>query len=260
MDVFGFNALELMGFLLTLIRVSLLVFMLPFYGGDYAPIQVKAALCLVLTLCLWPEIGFSGEAFPAHPANIALMIFGELLLGIFFGLILNIIFAGIQFGGEVIGFQMGFTMITMADPAGSGGQVVITSYLMYMVSLMIFLALDGHLHLLYALTESFGMVPPGRLIVDPRLTSDLLAFSGSLFAMAFKIAGPIIAMLFLVELGLALMAKVAPQLNLLMIGMPLKIGLGFFFMGIVFTLMSLYMEDIIIGLRPLFRNLLRFIS
>ncbi len=256
MDVFAFNAADLMSFLLTLVRVSLLVFMLPFYGGDSSPMQVKAALCLVLALALWPNIGFQGDLFPANPWNLVLLVLGEVLLGMFFGLVMNIIFAGIQFGGEIIGFQMGFTMITLADP-NSGGQMVATSYLMYMVSLMIFLTLDGHLHLLTALVDSFRLVPPGKLIVNAKLTSDIIAFSGSLFVVAFKIAGPIVAMLFLVELGLALMAKVAPQMNLLMIGMPLKIGLGFFFMGTIFTLMGIYMEEIIVGLRPLFQNILK---
>lgn len=253
--VFTLNAPAIAGFLLTLMRISLLVFLLPFYGGDNIPVTAKAALCIVLSLALWPHLSFPGSLLPAHPLAIALMMAGELLIGLMLGLFVQFLFAGIQTGGQIMGFQMGFTMIQVADPM-SGNQIGITSHLLYMVALVCFLAMDGHLYLLQALASSFAIMPPGGFFARPALFSEIIAMSGQMFVLAVKVAGPILAALFLIELALALMARAAPQMNLLMIGMPIKIAVGFFFMGIVFTLLSHTIENSIYDFGPLFRHLL----
>ncbi|MDR2668616.1 MAG: flagellar biosynthetic protein FliR [Desulfovibrio sp.] len=255
MDLFSFNAASAASFLLTLMRVSLVLFMLPFYGGEYIPTQVKAAMCLVLSMALWPHLSFPGELFPAHPAGLVTMMLAEALLGLTLGLCVYFIFAAIQTGGEIIGFQMGFTMVTLADPS-SGAQVSITSHMLYTVALIIFLALDGHLHLLRALADSFRLMPPGGMTLRPAMTGDILALSGAMFSLAVKIAAPAIVALFTAELALALMGRAAPQMNLLTMGFPIKIAVGFFFMGIMFTIMSQRMEDLILDLGPMFNRLM----
>ncbi len=256
MDLFAFSADSLMSFLLTLTRISLVVFLLPFFGGDYIPMLVKAALSLVLTMAVWPQLSFAGSLFPAHPWNIGVMALGELVLGLMLGLCVQFIFAGIQTGGEIMGFQMGFTMMTLADPA-SGNQASITSNILHMVALMVFITMNGHLHLLRALADSFTLVPPGAIHIGGPLTGDILTLSGGMFSLAVKIAAPVIAALFAVELTLALMGRAAPQMNLLTMGFPIKIAVGFFFMGLMFTTLSLYMEEIIIGLGPMFSRIMR---
>lgn len=259
MDIFGFDSLSLMSFLLTLTRVSLLVFLLPFFGGDTIPAQVKVSVCLVLTIAIWPNLAVRGELFPSHPLNFLLLVLGEILLGVLLGLMVHFVFVGMQMGGQIIGFQMGFSMITLADPS-TGNQLVATSFLAQTVAMAIFLTLDGHLFLLSALTASFSLVQPGQLLIEGRAVADMISLSSQMFILGLKIAGPIIACLFMVDLALALMAKVAPQMNLLMIGFPLKIGVGFFLMGILFTLISLYMQDFVRDIGPMFLNFMRFVS
>lgn len=255
MDIFGFDMAVFAGFLLTLIRVSFVVFMMPFYSGEYIPVQVKVAFCLVLTMALWPHLSFPGELLPRHPFGIMTLLLGEGVLGLMLGLCVFFIFTAIQTGGEIMGFQMGFTMVTLADPM-SGSQVSITSHLMYMVTFLIFLALDGHLHLLRALADSFTLIPPGGLRVSGPLTGSILELSAGMFSLAVKIAAPVIAALFMVELTLALMGRAAPQMNLLTMGFPIKIAVGFFFIGILFSTLALRMEDIIIELKPMFDRLM----
>ncbi len=254
-QLFTFNQLAISSFWLTFFRVSLVVFMLPFYGGDNIPVQVKGAFCLVLTMALWPHLTIDGSLFPGHLMTLALMLLGELLMGLLLGLAVHFIFAGIQTGGQMLGFQMGFSMANAVDPM-SGAQIGITSHLLYMVALLCFLALDGHLHLLRALAATFGLIPPGGLLFTPMLIKDVLELSAEMFVLAVKIAAPVLASLFLIELALALMARAAPQMNLLMIGMPLKIAVGFFFMGMLFTILGREMEDLILGLSPMFQNIL----
>ncbi|MDL2268275.1 flagellar biosynthetic protein FliR [Desulfovibrio sp. OttesenSCG-928-G15] len=256
MDIFAFSASSFMSFLLTLIRVSLLVFLMPFYKEDYFPIPVKAALCIVLTLSIWPQLSFPGELFPAHPIAIGVLVLAEVVLGLLLALCVNFIFAAIHTGSEIMAFQMGFTMMSFADPT-SGQNASVTTHLLNAVCMMIFLSLDGHLILLRAMADSFQYIPPGAVNITGTLTHDVLLLSAGIFSLAIRIAAPVIAALFLTELTLAIMGRAAPQMNLLTLGFPAKISVGFFFIGILFTTLTLYMEDLIVGLGPMFDNILR---
>jgi flagellar biosynthetic protein FliR len=260
MDIFGFDSVNFLSFVLTLMRVSVLIFFLPFFGGDTIPTPVKAALCLVLALAIWPAGALPGEVFPAHPFHLVLIFLGELILGLGLALLVNFVFAGMQLGAELIGFQMGFSMISLMDPSNPGQQLVITSFLAQMVALALFLSLDGHLLLLSSLLGSFKLMGPGELLLGSRALEDMLSLSAGMFVLAVKVAGPVLACLFLVELALALMARVAPQMNLLVLGFPIKIGVGFFFFGVIFSLIGLYLDDFVRGIPPLFNNFIRAVK
>ena len=253
--IFTLNPAGIMSFLLTLLRISLLVFLLPFFSGTAIPNQIKAACTIVLALALWPHLSFDGSLFPAHPLALVMLLLGELLLGLMLGLFVQFIFAGIQTGGQMLGFQMGFTMMNVADPL-SGNQIGVTSHLLYQVALVCFLAMNGHLYLLQALTSSFELMPPGAFVMRPILMTEIIELSAGMFVLAVKVAAPILASLFLVELALALMARAAPQMNILIIGMPIKIAVGFFFMSIVFALLSQTLEATLFDLGAAFRHFL----
>ena len=256
MNIFNFDMVQFLGFLLTLMRISIVVFMLPVFATDWLPAQVKAAICLVLTLAVWPLQGVQGVLMPGHPFEIGLMIAGEILIGLVLGMTVNCFFMGIQSGGEILAMQMGFSMITFADPL-SGANTGIIAHFLYMVSMLIFLTLGGHLILLKAFSHSFAVVPPGSLIVRGVLMNELVQIVGMVFVFAIRIAAPVMAVLILVEVALGLMNRAAPQIPVMEIGFPLKIALGFFFMGFLFLIMSDEVRNYIIGLDALFLNLLK---
>lgn len=255
MDVFGFDPASLMSFLLTLMRVSIIVFLLPFFGGENIPTQAKAAICLVITMAIWPHLAVPARFFPSHPFNIFLLILSEVILGMLLGFAVQVVFAGLQSGGTIIGFQMGFSMITLADP-NTGEQLIVTSFLCQTVAMALFLTLNGHLYILSALMSSFHLIQPGQLLIDGLALNDIIRLSGQVFILALKIAGPIIGCLFMVDLALALVAKVAPQMNLLMIGFPIKIAVGLTLMSIIFSLMAIFLDDFLRGVGPMFQNIM----
>ncbi len=259
MDVFAFNPAEALSLLLTLIRVSLMVFLLPIFGGDGAPRVLKASICLALTLAIWPQVSFPGEAMPAHPFELMLVVLGELVLGLMLSLVVRFTFTGIQSGGQILAFQMGFSMATTVDPM-QGEQETVISHFLYTVAILTFLVLNGHLYVLKALMDSFKLIPPGGLVISPPLGAEIINLSAQIFVLAIKVAAPVLAALFLVELALALMARAAPQMNLLIIGFPLKIAIGLFFLGMLFTLMAEHIRDFIVDIGPAILNLLRAAS
>ena len=256
MDLFNFDPLTFFSFLLTLMRVSILTFLMPFFGGDTIPATIKVMVCLVLSLAIWPQLSLPGWQLPAHGFDIALIMLGEVVLGLTMGLVVHFIFAGIQTGGEILGFQMGFTMVSVMDPV-SGARISATSHFLYMISLILFLIFDGHLHLLRALALSFELIPAGSLFIGEQLTRTVIELSGQIFVLAIKIAAPVMAALFMVELTLALMGRAAPQMNLMTLGFPIKIAVGFFFLSMLFSIMAGLMEELIVNLGPMFANLMR---
>lgn len=255
MDLFSLDPIIILTFLFALMRVSLVLFLMPFFGGQTVPATVKAAICLTLTLALWPRLPLMGHLMPGHPFALALMLGAELLLGLILGLVVRFLFAAIQTGGQLIGFQMGFAMVNVVDP-DSGVSEAVTAHFLYMVSLLTFLALNGHLYLLGGLMRSFEVLPPGAILVTPRLATEILALSGQIFVLAIQIGAPVIAAIILVDLALALISRASPQMNVLIIGFPLKIGVGFLFMGIIFEIISLYMEGFVSRLPLLFSQLI----
>lgn len=259
MDLFNFDPSQFLSFLLTFFRISLLVFLLPFFGGESLPKTVKAALCLSMALGLWPALSFSGIAYPGNIWEIMLMLIGELVLGFTLGLVVRFVFAAIQTAGQVIGFQMGFAMMNVVDPL-TGVSEAITAHFLYMVSLLTFLSLNGHLYLLKGLSQSFELVPPGALFLSEELANQIFSFSTRMFILAVKIAAPVMAAVFLVDLALGLIARAAPQMNVLFIGFPLKIIVGFLFLGLLFTLLSMHMEEFISKIGLIFRNILEAAS
>ncbi|MCJ2164026.1 MULTISPECIES: flagellar biosynthetic protein FliR [unclassified Pseudodesulfovibrio] len=256
MELFGFNQSDMLSYFLTLFRISTVLFLMPFFGGNSIPKPVKAALVLVLSMALWPQLSFPGSLMPTG-WNIVIMFIGELILGLILGLLVNFLFAAVQLGGQIIGFQMGFAMVNVMDPI-TGTSNAVSAHFLYMCTMLTFLVLNGHLFLLKAVGMSFEHIPPGTLLLNPTLANDIFKFSNLMFTLAIKIAAPVMAALFLVDLSLALISRAAPQLHVLVLGFPIKITVGFFFLGFIFSIMSIYVSDYLQGLNGLFENVMRF--
>lgn len=256
MDMYNFPADAVLGFILTLMRVATVLFMLPVFSSDRIPMQVKAAATLVIALGVWPHLELPGTAMPSHPFNVLLLLLGEFVLGLVLGMAVNFLFMGIQGGGELLGFQMGFTMINFADPL-TGNQTGLPAFFLWMTAILTFLALDGHLHMIRSFAMSFKLIPPGGLLLGDALLRQVFVLATQLFVLALKIAAPVMVALFLVELMLALVSRTSPQVNIMEIGFPIKIGTGFFFLGLLLVIMSAHVEQFITGMDDMFGNLMR---
>ena len=175
MEIFGFNPSDMLSYFLTLFRLSVVLFLLPFFGGGSIPNPVKAALVLVLSLALWPDLSFPASMMPTG-WNIVIMFLGELILGLILGMLVNFLFAAVQLGGQIIGFQMGFAMVNVVDPI-TGTSNAVSAHFLYMCTMLTFLVLNGHLYLLKAVGMSFDYIPPGTLLLQPELADDIFHFS-----------------------------------------------------------------------------------
>jgi flagellar biosynthetic protein FliR len=253
MDIFNFSPAAFLGFLLTLMRMSIVIFMLPVFHTDGLPGLWKFAISLVVTLAVWPAASLPGTAMPAHPFGIFLLILGEVLIGFVLGLITRIFFIAVQMGGEILAFQMGFTMISFADPA-TGNTTGLVAYFLSMVAILIFLCLDGHLYLLRGVAATFATLPAGAFAMSDSLARYVCDLAGTLFSYAVRIAAPVFVVLFFVEIILALMSRTAPQMQIIQFGFPLKIMVGFFFLGAMFVIIGQETGRLVSGLDDMFER------
>lgn len=259
MGIFDYDPHTVLSLVLTIMRISIVMFMLPIFSTNNIPIAVKGAMTLVFTLAVWPHLSLSGANIPDHPFAIALMLLGEVIIGLVLGMAINFLFMGIQSGGELLGFQMGFTMINFADPL-TGNNTGIAAFFLWMASLLTFLALDGHLYMIKGFAASFQILPPGALYIGENILWEILELSAQVFVLALKIAAPVMVALFLVEVALGMVARTSPQIHIMEFGFPVKIGVGFFFLGLLLVIMANQVESFITGMDAMMANLMRGMS
>jgi len=242
-------------FVLIFIRVSVVLFMFPVFGSAVIPALVKAGLALLLTFVLFPGAGLTVDSFPDSVVQTGILVISELFIGIVLGLSVRLFFASVQLAGQIVGFQMGFSIINVVDPL-SGSQVSIIDQFGYWVVLLIFLLLNGHHALILALGESFHIVAPGWISLNQKLLHQVVSLSVDMFSLAIKIGAPAIAALLLTSSAFGLCAKFVPQMNILIAAFPVKIIMGLIFFGMSFQIIAIFARSYLKGFASLLRGLL----
>jgi len=235
-------------FLLVVVRIASLLFMMPVFSGKAIPVQVKAAMTIMLALMLTPVVPFTASQFPSDPVALILLVLSELFVGMSLALIMQLIFVGVQVAGQLIGFQMGFSVASVVDP-NTGTQSVLMAQLSYLIALMIFLAVNGHYYFIKVLYQSFTLLPPGRFVASPTLFGMVMKATEIMFLLGVKLMAPVMAVLLLAQVALGILAKTVPQINLLIISFSLNIGLGLFFLGLTLQFFwPVFEKDVAMGL------------
>ena len=222
-------------FLLSLVRIGGLISAMPVLGGSQTAQRFKIGLTFVLGLLLFPLTKQYFVGIPFVAVELAVVIVQEVLLGVLVGLIARLIFAAVEFGGTVIGYQMGFAAANVFDPQNQR-QISLMSSFQNVFAILIFLSLDGHMILIRAIVSSFAMLPPGHLDFSQGAVPFLVDATTQMFILGVKFSAPILAVLLLSSLVLGLMARVFPQLNVFLLSFPVNIGLSFLVIGLTLPL------------------------
>jgi flagellar biosynthetic protein FliR len=146
---------------------------------------------------------------------------GEIVIGLIMGLMLQFIFEGVQLAGQIIGFQVGYSLASLIDPLTDIETPVLSNFYQ-VVALLIFLELDVHQWVLRGLARSFRYCPPGTVVVTPAATVELWRAAGGMLIVAVEIAVPALLATMLVDLTLGFLGKASPQLPVLFMGLSIK--------------------------------------
>ena len=240
--------------LLIFVRVSAFFVTIPLFSYKTIPSQLKIVLAFVLSWMMYYT--FSIEAFTIN-GDYLLLVLKEAVVGLVLGLVVYIVFSAVQIAGGFIDFQMGFAMANIVDPQ-TGAQSPLMGQFFNFLLLLVFLAINGHHLVLDGIFYSYQFMPIDQFFPkfgDAESVEYIMKLFVAVFAIAFQMSAPIIATLFLVTLALGITGKTVPQLNIFVVGFPIKIAVGFILlitmMGVMVEVMEKVVEMGIIGMRNL---------
>lgn len=217
----------LITFFWPMARVLALVSIAPVLSNVSIPARVKVGLAFFLVLILVPTLPPMPAVAPFSFAGFMILI-QQILIGLALGFVMRLVFAAVEFAGELIGLQMGLNFATFFDPDSSGQTPVLGKFLELMMTL-VFLSLNGHALVIATLADSFVTLPISDELFPATGYQSVVAWGAIIFASGLMLALPIVLALLLTNLALGILTRAAPQLNLFAVGFPvtLLIGLGF---------------------------------
>lgn len=216
-----------------LARPGMLVAAAPAFGGAFAPTQVRIGLAGLLAFFVMPAVVVPPMT---SPLALGLVVARELAIGLALALALQAVMAGAALGGHLSGNQLGLSYGSIVDPQG-GVRNNLTAGLYGNLALFTFLVTNGHHALLGALASSYESLPIGTGGVDGSIVGSVAQLLGTVFVLGVRLAAPLVVVLVTVEIGLALMARVAPSLNLMAIAPPMRIVVGLIAMAAIVPLL-----------------------
>jgi flagellar biosynthetic protein FliR len=233
-------------FLLILIRTSGMLVSAPLLSHRGIPSWTKVGFAVFFALVLVPLQKDQLPPPPQQLGEVADGVIRETLFGLALGLAMNLVFAGMQMASRIVGVQMGFGIGSVIDPITGAEFGTFDQFYALLVTL-VFFSINGHFLVIQALAETVRAVPPGSF--DP-LTIQLSAIApiaAGLMVTAVRIAMPVMAALFLADLGMGFVARTVPQMNVLIVGMPVKIVVGVIVLGAALPATMQLMNGVING-------------
>jgi flagellar biosynthetic protein FliR len=217
-------------FMLVALRVSAMLFSVPFFGSNVIKAQIRFLFAILVALVIFPTVT------PMPYGDLALgilivMMFKEVLIGVCIGILSHFLFVGAQLGGQIAGMQMGFSIVNIMDPQTNTQLSIISSFL-NIGMLLLFIAVGGHYLILGAISESFRFIPLGAGDIDPLAFEYIAKLFSFIFLTAVKIMAPVLMTLLMFSVVMGVIGKLAPQINLMIVGFPAKIAIGFLVMAL----------------------------
>jgi flagellar biosynthetic protein FliR len=220
---------------LVSVRLGMVMLMTPVFSLIGLPVNVRVLLVLSLSVSLVSGLG--AEVIAATPTSagaFAIAAGGEFVVGALMAFSLFAAFAAFQFAGRIMDVQLGFGVAALIDPA-TENQAPLLGTILNMAAVLTFFLVGGHHLLLRGLAFSLQQIPPGSTLAPLRVEPVIAQF-GAMFIYAAVLAAPVMTVILLVDIAMAMMARTMPQMNVFIIGLPLKI-----FVGLVVLALSLGM-------------------
>ena len=242
MDLYELLQGHIAAFLLMLTRISGIFLISPFFGSMNIPMFFRVGIALAMSVVLFPVV--DGLGTPETPPSIIMFgaaVLGELFIGWLIGFVAYISFAAITMAGKVMDMQVGFAVVNVVDPT-SGQQIPLIGSFLYNLAVIILLVTNGHHMLIAALVESFRAVPLAGLEANISLALIIANFTGTIFLTGMKIAMPITFASLLTNVGLGILSRTMPQMNIFVVGIPMQLMIGLFVLSMIMPFYVLFLD------------------
>lgn len=222
-------------FLLIVVRISGFIYTAPLFSLASIPRKVKAGLSIFMALVIFST--FRGVQLNyVGIIGYAVLIIRELITGILIGFSASMCIYILNFAGQMIDMEIGFSMVNELNPVAKIQTTITANLYTYLVMLVMLLS-DFHLHLIKAVLDTFKLIPLGKSVFKSGLYDNVVQFMSDYFIIGFRIILPVFTTILIVNIVLGILAKVAPQMNMFVIGMQLKVFVGLFVLFFVIALL-----------------------
>ncbi len=223
--------------LLVFVRMSSLFVVTPVFGRRELPAYLKIGLAFFCSYILVPLLGDVQVEY-TNLLSFTVIAAKEFLVGIIIGYVSFLIFSALYVAGQIIDMQIGFGMVNVLDPT-MNTQVPITGNFVYILTTLFFLAIDGHHILISALFKSYSVLPINGFEFTEAMVNNMTTIFSDVFAIGFRISIPVLAAALLAEVALGILSKTVPQMNVFVVGIPMKIAIGLL---TLFVMMPIFIQ------------------
>lgn len=218
---------------LIFVRITSVIMTAPFLGSAFFPTRVKSFFAIAVTLAVMPVVSLEGAAIAPNiaPLELVIAILKEVSIGVAMGLVGLITFSGIQMAGSFVSTQIGLGFASVIDPQTQSQNPVI-GQIFTLLATLLFIEMDGPAVYLTAMMKSFAVIPIGTVSID-QASPIFISMAADLFIIGVQLSAPFLVVLFLLDLTLAIFARIMPQANIFFISMPLKVLGGLLMLQII---------------------------
>jgi len=229
-------------FMLAFARIGAMVMLLPGFGESNIPMRIKLTIALGLTLIMLPAHRAAYHVDMTSIVPVLVMMLHEIIIGIVLGATARVTLSALQVAGSIIAQQLGLGFVTSVDPT-QGQQGVLIGNFLNLLGIALIFATDTHHLVIAALSDSYKVFSPGEVLPS----GDVAALATNAFTAAFKIgvqlAAPFLVFGLIFNMGLGVLARLMPQMQVYFVGVPLSIMIGFLVLALVLaTMMGTYMN------------------
>ena len=231
-------------YLLVFARTGAMVMLLPAIGETSVPPLVRLVLALAISIALAPTVASNyPHVAPQNTLALGLLIAQEVTAGILIGTMSRIIMSALQVAGTLIATQTGLAYAQTVDPTSQGEQSAIVGNFFSMLGVVLIFATNLHHLAIGAVAGSYHLIPPGGALPTGDMAEMTIRLVSGSFALGFQLAAPFLVFGFALSVGLGVLARLMPQLQIFMVAMPANILVGFVLMALILgSLMTLFLN------------------
>ncbi len=218
---------------LIITRISMIFFIVPFFGNVNIPVRIKIALSFFLSLIIMNSVDYSAVSYQGM-LGYSILIAQEAVTGLLIGIGSGFTLYILNFSGHMLDMEIGFSMAMEMDPT-TQVQTTISATFLTAVFMLMFIVSDMHYFLIDAVVDSYKVIPIGEGIVSPNLYKIFVQYVIDYFVIGFRIILPVFACILVINVILGILARIAPQMNMFVFGMQLKVFAG---LSLIFILMN----------------------
>jgi flagellar biosynthetic protein FliR len=231
--------------LLMFIRIFSIFFLAPLFSHKSIPATLRAAIAIVILILIYPVVPHpDGISADIDLFALVFLILKEASLGLIIGFAGMVVLSTMRFSGSILGRIMGLKEGNLIDPLFNESIGPLAQY-QFILFMLLFLGVDGHHFIIKLMVKSFNVIPLGSIVISGQLVSKFVQMIGQMFVLSVQYASPIIAFLILTSVAFGIVGRAVPEMNLLIMLLPIKIFVGLMGMVVIFPLLVYFINGLI---------------